>query len=371
MLVKKIAMIFSCIFTFSLLSVGAVQASSVTDFRVDDNKLIQYVGDKTEVTIPSFITVIGSEAFSNSETLKKVYFHNKVTEIEYRAFVNCNELIEVRIPDSVEKIGASAFGECTSLSIVYLGKNIKDIGAGAFGGCTNLEIMKIHKDNRNFYLKEGVLYNKDMTKIIQALAGSKEKLYDMPNSVEEITEYAFWECNNLETINLSNQLKAIPGNAFSNCKELVNVSIPYSVTSIGIKAFEGCESLVDIRIPESVRTIHKTAFDGCKEMKIEASEGSKAEEFAEDFYANNQTIKNQSTLSGNQLDGIKLPDEDSETENIDRKAKYSDKEKSGSPKIKVEYDLSFFTGESFTTGNFIRIFLDFKEQTVFETSNVK
>jgi len=367
MIVKKIALVLGCLCTISLLSMDAVQASSVTDFRVDENKLIQYVGTKSEVTIPSFITVIGAEAFLDSENLEKVMIHGEVTEIEYRAFANCDELIEVRIPDSVETIGASAFAECSALNVVYLGRNLQNIGAGAFAGCAQLEMMKIHKDNSSFYTKEGILYNRDMTKIVQALAGSKEKVFDMPNSVIQITEFAFWKCDNLETINLSNQLKEIPGNSFANCTGLLSVMVPYSVSSIGIKAFEGCEALEDIRIPESVREIHKTAFDGCYKVDIEAPAGSNGEAFAKDFYANNQTIKNHSTLSGNQLDGIRLPKEVEETEVRDTQKTDFSNEKSGSPKIKVMYDLSYFTGESLTKGNYFKIFLDFKEQTVFDT----
>lgn len=312
--------------SFSLLLMGFfisdVYAGSIEDFRVDKDKLIEYIGTDAEVSIPTFITEVGSEAFADSKTLQKVNFHNKVTEIDFGAFENCTKLKELELPNSVEIIGASAFSGCTDLDTVYMGREVRIIGAGAFASCTSLDEINIHNQNSYFSHSDGILYNKDKTKIYQALAGNKEKKYEMPKSVVEILEFAFWDCDNLETIYLSNELKIIPESAFANCTGLNTINIPYSVTEIEMLAFDGCESLENIRIPESVKTIHKTAFDGCVNVKIEATEGSKADVFSKDFYKNNQTIRNQSTLSGNHLDGIKLPsDKDKENEeNSSKKA---------------------------------------------------
>ena len=89
---------------------------------------------------------------------------------------------------------------------------------------------------------------------------------EIPDTVTEIGEYAFYEWKNLENVTMSSNITSIGDSAFTRCNNLTNITIPESVTSIGTAAFGDCSSLTSITIPESVTSIGDYAFDGCNSL---------------------------------------------------------------------------------------------------------
>lgn len=87
----------------------------------------------------------------------------------------------------------------------------------------------------------------------------------IPNSVTSIGSYAF-DGTSLESITIPNSVTRIVNFAFSGCRSLASITIPNSVTSIGSYAFECCTSLVSIIIPDSVTSIESDAFYYCTSL---------------------------------------------------------------------------------------------------------
>ena len=85
----------------------------------------------------------------------------------------------------------------------------------------------------------------------------------VPDSIEYIKEYAFFNCTKLTSINIPDSTKSIGDNAFFNCINLTSVNIPNLVKSIGDSAFFNCPHLTSINIPDSVRNIESWAFGYC------------------------------------------------------------------------------------------------------------
>ena len=82
--------------------------------------------------------------------------------------------------------------------------------------------------------------------------------------VTEIFEYAFYECKNLEEIELPNSLKLIDKSAFKDCISLKKLEIPSGVTSIRAAAFSNCDSLTGkLFIPKNVSWLGTFVFAGC------------------------------------------------------------------------------------------------------------
>lgn len=86
---------------------------------------------------------------------------------------------------------------------------------------------------------------------------------EIPNTVEDIADRAFYRCGNLAMVNIPNSVTTIGSSAFEDCSALTLVDIPNSVTSIGGSAFRGCSCLVSVDIPNSVISIGVGAFNRC------------------------------------------------------------------------------------------------------------
>ena len=89
---------------------------------------------------------------------------------------------------------------------------------------------------------------------------------EIPDTVTEIGDYAFYEWNNLEKVTMPSNITSIGERAFWNCNNLTGITIPDGVTSIGESAFISCSSLTSITIPESVTSIGKCIFYGCRSL---------------------------------------------------------------------------------------------------------
>ncbi|WP_052466329.1 leucine-rich repeat domain-containing protein [Beduini massiliensis] len=89
----------------------------------------------------------------------------------------------------------------------------------------------------------------------------------IPESVTSIQDFAFYGCENLETVVISEHVTSIGTHAFYGCEKLVSIEIPESVTLIGGGAFSCCKRLETITIPESVKSIGKSTFYKCERLK--------------------------------------------------------------------------------------------------------
>ena len=217
----------------------------------------------TGVTIPDSVTNIGASAFAECRGLTSVTIGNGVTTIGDDAFRKCTGLTNVTIPDSVTGIGSDAFSDCTGLTSVTIPDSVEFLGSGVFSRCISLTSITVDKNNENYSSRDGVLFNKDQTTLIQYPAGNQRDTYIIPDSVTSIGSWAFLGCTGLTSITIPGSVTSIEEEAFYSCTGLTSITIPDSVTSIGGYAFSDCTSLTSITIPDSVTSIGSDAFSGC------------------------------------------------------------------------------------------------------------
>ena len=218
------------------------------------------------IKIPNNVESIGDYAFYNCTSLTSVTIPNSVTSIGNDAFYGCSSLTSVTIPNSVTSIGNNAFYGCSSLTSVTIPDSVTSIGYSALSSCTSLTSIEVSYDNENYSSVDGVLFDKDKTKLIQYPAGSNRTIYSIPNSVISIGSDAFVGCTSLTSVTIPNSVTSIGGSAFSGCTNLTSITIPDSVTSIGSYAFEDCTSLTSVTIGNSVTSIGGSAFSGCTSL---------------------------------------------------------------------------------------------------------
>ena len=218
----------------------------------------------SEVFIKDGVTSIGREAFKHCESLSSIAIPNSVTSIGSCAFMGCTSLPSVVIPDSVTKIEWLTFAFCTALTAITIPKGVTEIDGSAFIHCTSLVKINVAEENANFISIDGVLYSKDISKLL-ACPGKKDSL-TIPDCITSIEDSAFTGCTSLSSIVIPNSVTSIGRFAFDGCTSLFSIVIPDSITSIGSWAFRGCTSLSSIVIPDSVTSIEGAVFSDCTSL---------------------------------------------------------------------------------------------------------
>ncbi|MBQ6079118.1 MAG: leucine-rich repeat protein [Muribaculaceae bacterium] len=192
----------------------------------------------------------GVASYSGNVVIPSSFTYNgttyNVTGIGDNAFEGCTDLTTITIPNSVTWIGEYAFYGCTNLFgsngnyYFFLPENIALIREYAFGGGNAIIQFEVDPNNEYFSCHNGVLYNKNKTKLISFPSGS---------TLTVLTSSFF-----------PSTLTTIGNGAFGDCHQLTGLEIPGSVTQIGGWAFDGCTGLKRVIIPESVTTIGTCAF---------------------------------------------------------------------------------------------------------------
>ena len=213
----------------------------------DGTTLIQ--GVNGEVEFPPCVRMIGTQAFEGCSGLTRLVIPDSVTNIASRAFAYYRGLTEVTIPDGIQFVGYWAFGYCGRLANVtipvYLVERSGYYGS-LLGGIGNMfSSTGIEKAT----LAEGATcigsYAFDR-------AFSDETCPThvvIPNSVTNISEYAFFRCVGLKSVTIPENVVSIGRRAFNDCWNLTEVTIPNSVTNIGDGAFHYCSRLESVTVP--------------------------------------------------------------------------------------------------------------------------
>lgn len=178
---------------------------------------------------------------------------------------------EVIIPKTlggypVTSFGNEAFTSAGPITSLTIPDTVVSIGYEAFHGCFSLTNIIVSEKNKNFSSMDGVLFNKDKTKLIQYPIGNNRKKYIIPDSVTEIDYDAFENCWNLMSVDIGKSVSVIGDSAFEGCKNLTSVTMSDSVTVMGRATFRNCSNLPSITIPGSVTRIEKSTFENCSNL---------------------------------------------------------------------------------------------------------
>ena len=221
----------------------------------------------TSVVIPDNVTRIGEGAFWCARKLSSVNIPKNVKRIEFGAFFNCYSLNSIELPNGIESIDIWAFygPRLNSItipsSLVYLGNNRGYDRTFADCSCY-MNSMVVEEGNPVFDSRN------NCNAIIETntntlLFGCSNTV--IPNDITNIGQYAFFDCKDMESIDLPDNLVSISGSAFSGCSGLRTVKIPDRVITIGHGGFNNCHSLTSVTIPKGVTTID-IVFSNCENL---------------------------------------------------------------------------------------------------------
>ena len=200
-----------------------------------------------------------------SREIRSVSLPDGLTKIGQCAFYDCNLLESVELPPSLLTIGGYCFEECDNLTQITIPAKVKTIERSAFLFSGLLEYA-VAEDNPAFSARDGVLFNKDGTTLIQ-YPGGRGGAYTIPAGVTEIGEGAFYGSWNLTAVTIPDGVTTIGEYAFFNCSSLREAVLPDSVAQIEYEAFEYCGSLESVRLPQGLRVLPNGCFSNCGSLQ--------------------------------------------------------------------------------------------------------
>ena len=249
-----------------ILSYIGSDADVVIPDRID-NKKVTSIADSafreksiTSVVFGQYVESIGNYAFYSCQSLNELDFSkSSVKTIGDYAFTVCKSLESIEFPDSLESVGYGAFSAYTdgyygsyvasSLKSVKFGGGLKSIESYAFYENRALNTVKFTGDALTS-IGYRSFYNTDITEL------------DLSGANASIGTSAFSNCNSLRTVKLSG-VNTIESGAFYGCDELVNLEMSDTLTTIEGSAFCSCTSLKTVIFSDSVTTIADGSFTDC------------------------------------------------------------------------------------------------------------
>lgn len=245
-------------------------------------------------------TSVGSAAFSGCSKIKHLNL-NKCAYISSNAFSNCGfENIDLSATKTIEEY---AFSGCKNLTKVTGVKLIKSLSAGTFLYCNKLSSIDLSTiESLGASCMNGTALERvELPNLKSWDYGvfedcKKLKSVTFPIAIANIPDRAFWNCENLSTIDLSH-CSIIGGGAFYNCTSLTNLKLLNvkqtdwttgydsessqsckvgsfmncnnltsvdlgSIQKLGDRAFYGCTSLKKITLPSTITNLGWECFDG-------------------------------------------------------------------------------------------------------------
>ena len=203
-------------------------------------KSITFSGSKTN------LNEIPSKAFYNANQLSEFQLISPISSIGASAFAK-TALTSIQLPESVVSISMLAFNQCTQLTIFSLNNPesslLQKLDSSVFQGCRNLQTIDV--SNKYFVTLNNALFDFDQTTLYLFPPAASTEFFQIPSPVKIISPYAFYECQKLQIIMLSDdsKLETISVSAFQGCSSLKFINLPLSVTSFGADCFKGCDSL--------------------------------------------------------------------------------------------------------------------------------
>jgi hypothetical protein len=165
-------------------------------------------------------------------------------------------------------IDENAFKSSTGVTGIVIPKTVRFLKPGTLNRCQGLESIEVAADHPDFTSIDGVMFDKQKTKLL-ALGSGRTGRYEVPATTKEIGPYALSFCINLKSIVIPKGVTDIGGrrgSVFLGCSKLESIDIADTVTNIGQKSFQDCSSLKQITVPPTVTAIPFGLFLKCSSL---------------------------------------------------------------------------------------------------------
>ena len=206
-----------------------------------------------EIIIPDSVNVIGVGAFMHCSSLETLLIPGSISVIPTYMCYGCSSLTNLTLSEGITKISTSAFERATSLSNLAFPISLLIISTKAFASIGPIQEVYLHpelaisdgsvfalnenfvqynvdEENINYQEVDGVLYSKDLSKIISYPSGKPSEVYKVLPETIEIGIGAFEGNNYLKEITYAGNIEKIGTYAFSYMSSIEKITIPKDVS---------------------------------------------------------------------------------------------------------------------------------------------
>ena len=306
----------------SLTYLSVDEDNPVYDSRCGCNAIIESAtntllyGCRTTV-IPHGVEVIAMNAFwivCNTGPFA-LDIPASVKVIDYCAFQTCDWLVGVTLRDGLEKIGDGAFRH-TSIERITIPATVTEIGPSAFANANKLKSIKVKRGNKVYDSRGGcnAIIESASDRLVQACVttkipegikiigrnafkGVEKESLEIPSSVVELENGAFFGCGLRGKLVIPGSVKSIGKYAFTACRGIDSLVVEEGCEKIGTSAFSLCSSLRHVELPSTLKELgtgsdYVLVFDGCSLLEeIELPNENPS------YYCNGDVIIEKSTLA--------------------------------------------------------------------------
>ena len=243
--------------------IETVNAPGVTTI---ESNAFSYATALTALNAPSIETV-GEKAFRGCSSLTSLDM-SKVSSIGSEAFEQCSALKSITLSDSLQSFSYNMFNECSALEEITIPKGVKSIEPTAFSNCSGLKTVKFNSTSLESYpalsldgagdSEVGItlIFGKDIESINEFFLSG-----DRDNSI--INKIEFEE---------GSKLKSIGNSAFVRVS-ISTITLPSTIEEIGDFAFFECNLLTKVNTPDSFKLPYKSVYT-CEKYEFEEYEGA-------------------------------------------------------------------------------------------------
>lgn len=220
------------------------------DFIIKSGIVKKYIGDSERVIVPDGVKELAPCLFWDNQRIKEVILPESLVSISGDTFYNCTNLERVNIPASVKYMGNNPFAGCPKITVV--------------------------NESKYFNLVDGVLYNKDFTRLIYYPISNSNETYAIDPRCKIVGKHSFYLCNNLKEVIIPSSVIKLENNPFSGCNQLTlkNGSPYYHVVDSVIydrdySSIIGCLNSIDTDelVLKDIKRICRNSFWNCKGIR--------------------------------------------------------------------------------------------------------
>lgn len=258
---------------------------SLTSVTFGENSRLKYIGASAfaytaieTITIPNtvangtyvidkngtqeFRIGIGAEAFYGVSALTEINFAIGGTQplsLGNKALYGCDELTTLNLPARLADYTADG-KVVKGISVFTFMYTFSDGSGDGQSSSSKLAEINVEQGGASYCSQDGILYSADKKTLVLCPVAKTEKV-TIPESVTLIDEYAFASCKLSEVeFTEGDESMVIGVRAFYSCNNITTIVLSDNVAELKNESFSSCGSLVTFTLSASMETYNANAF---------------------------------------------------------------------------------------------------------------